>query len=119
MPSTKQALAGAYQSNLEAMQRLLTVYLQRLESLSESMAYEESQALWEGQFGAKETPLSVLQKLVAVQKTTQDMMQKLQQQEAGAQQVQSRKRLKEEDWKIVELALKQHRSHANRQASHE
>lgn len=100
-----ERLSKAYSTNILTMQQMVTRYLKRLERLS-GQNYEEDEVLcaeWARQFGTKETPLSVLQKLVAMQKTTYELLQKAQTQEGKERGAHTA--LKEEDWQIIELAL--------------
>lgn len=99
----------AYTQNLLSMQQMVTRYLHRLERLSGKHEEGEVTEEWLHLFGAKETPLSVLQKLVSMQKTTYELLQKAesaQKIKATAPEISS---LKQEDWHILELALKAHK----------
>ena len=110
-PEQSDKLEGAYEENLIVMQRLLGRYLVQLEALGEAAIYEEAtQEKWHCQFGEKETPLSVLQKLVAVQKTTQELSAKLRQEKEGKKAIEKlpHMRLREVDWKIIARALEEH-----------
>ncbi len=101
-PQQREALLSHYLQSLASAQGLVTRYMQQLNALADLNAWDAE--VWAAHFG-KETPLSALQKLLAIQKTAGELWDKAEQRSLVKQAEQKAYRLKEEDWRILEMAL--------------